>query len=145
MTELNVNPVRAKKLYIEGARQDKYGNRKPAKVRLHEMPMAGTYSAKEAERLIPEMAERYGVSEDRVKLETYKRGEAPLETNPRHRGLGDRWSRPRGDTVREIPTGEHSVRVRRVFQGGIPQTPEEWQAHSDEFYQRQTAQRSSPA
>lgn len=137
MTEINI-PARAKGLYIEGERQDKYGQRKPSKVKLHQFPAKGMYSAKEMEQMIPEYAQQYGVSEDRVKLETYERGDAPLESNPRHRGGGMRWERPKG--TREVEYKDRPIRVRRVFAGGTPQTPEEWEQHVADFYARKESQ-----
>lgn len=132
MAEIVV-PVRAKEMYVETERVDKYGVRKPSKVRQHITLSDGMYSAKEMERMIPEVAQEYGVSEDRVKIEAYQKGEAPLEVNPRHRGIPPRMERPK--TTHEVKPREFQ-RVRRVFAGGLPQTPEEWAAHVAEFEAR---------
>ena len=135
MPEITV-PVRAKGLVVEGLRQDKYGKRKPMKIRHTSILSGGAHSGKEMERMIPEVAQKFGVSEDKVKLETYAKDEAPLDTNPRHRVEVPNWSRPRGDRIREVVT-DRPIRVRRVWQGGIPKTEEEWAEHVAAFYARQ--------
>lgn len=136
MPEINVS-ARGKRLYVEVEREDKYGKRKPSKVRQDSMPVAGMYSAKELERMIPDYAQLHGVPESAVKVEAYEHKDAPLETNPRHRGEGTRWDRPK--KTQEVVTNR-PIRVRKVFTGGIPQTEEEWAQHVAEFYARRDAQ-----
>ena len=135
MPEVTI-PVRGKRISVIGERADKYGKRKPSKVRTDSMPVAGMYSGKELERMVPEFAQLHGVSEDQVRVETYEHGEAPTETNPRHRVENQNWDRPTGDQVREV-RADQPTRVRRVFSGmSIPQTPEEWEQHIAAFYAR---------
>ena len=134
MTELITEQVRAKSVSIAVNRVDKVGKRKNAKTRNHIVPLHGMASAKEAEKIGRDMANELGVSEDRVIVETYKKGQAPMESNPRHRIEVPRWNRPR--QVREVVSKPFQV-VRRVFSANTPKTDAEWQAHVDAFYERQ--------
>lgn len=131
MTEIIV-PARAKSVSIAVSRVDKVGKRKNAKTRNHIVPLAGMATADEAAKIGRDMAKDLGVDESRVIVETYRKGEAPMEANPRHRGSAHRWEQPKEQ--REVAPKSF---VRRLFTGGIPQTPSEWSAHADEFYARQ--------
>ena len=133
MTELITQQVRAKSISIDVDRVDKAG-RKPGKSRQHIVPSAGMFSAKEAEKVGRDMAAELGVSEDRVRIETYRKGEAPLEVNPRHRGLGTHWDK-RPSEAREVKASR-PLRVRHVFSGGLPSTPAEWLAYVTDFNKR---------
>lgn len=138
MPEIIGQQVRAKSISIEVPREDKYGQRTPSKVRQHVIPSKGMFSAKEAEKVGAELAKELGVSEDTVKIETYKKGEAPLEVNPRHRGTGHHWDkRPSEATeVKQKPF----IKLRRVFGGcDLPKTEEEKAAYIAEFEERKKA------
>lgn len=116
--------VRAKGGYILVDRKGKDGRVHQAKD--HVVFSDGMYSAKELERELVRVAESEGISPDRVRIETYDRGETPpYEVNPRHRGLGPRYSRL-PDTEREVKRPES--RERTVWSGfgpGIrPMNPE---------------------
>lgn len=119
-----INPVRAKSGYIEVERHDKYGKRKPQKTRQHITLGAGMFSGKEMEKVMQETAKDLGVSEDAIHIETYKKGEAPIEANPRHRGLGHNWDKPVNEAT-HVPRATKEIRVRTVFSGWEPPTPEE--------------------
>ena len=134
MTELITDKVRAKSVSIQVPRVDKVGKRKNARTRNHIVPLAGMMTGDEAVRLGNDMAKELGVDESRVNVELYKKGEAPMEANPRHRGGHHRWGRP--TEQREVKPKPFN-RIRRVFAGGMPQTPAEWAAHVEEFYRRQ--------
>lgn len=136
MTEI-VNPVRAKALSVEVDRVDKYGKRLPQKTRNHITVGAGMLSGKEMERMIPEMAQEYGVSEDKIKLETYDNGKAPLEVNPRHRGRQPETHRVKKQT--EV-VARPFQRVRNVFTVNCPSSPEEWAVYVAEFEARKQAE-----
>ena len=136
--ELITNKVRAKSISIAVEREDKYGKRKPSKTRNHIVPSAGMFSADEAEKIGRDMAAELGVDESRVKIDTYRKGEAPLEVNPRHRGLGHHWDR-RPSEPTEVVSRKPPL-VRRVFGGiFIPKTPEEVAAVEAEFEARKAA------
>lgn len=92
--------VRAKAGYVLVDRVGKDGKVHQAKD--HVVVSDGMYSAKELEREMTRVAESEGLSADRVRIETYDKGETPPnEVNPRHRGLGQRYTRL-PDTEREI-------------------------------------------
>lgn len=119
--ELVTEQVRAKSVSIDMERTTAAGTK--TRARGHVIPLKGMATAKEAEKMGREMAAELGVSEDRVRVETYKKGEAPLTANPRHRGNeGTRWSRPTKQT--EVKPREFQ-KVRRVFGGWSPPTAEE--------------------
>jgi carbamoylphosphate synthase large subunit len=81
----NVNMgVRAKCGYIEVERRDKMG--RIVKARQHVVPSQGMYSADEMHREMLRIAAEVGADESQVRVETYEKGAAPLEVNPRHRG-----------------------------------------------------------
>ena len=84
MTEL-IKPTRAKVGYIETRRLNKGG--KVVKARDHVLTSQGMHSAKEMEKEMIKIAKDVGASEDQIRIETFKNGEAPIESNPRHRGL----------------------------------------------------------
>ena len=136
MTELITEQVRAKSVSIATERVDKYGNRKPSKTRNHIVPLHGMATAKEAERIGRDMANELGVSEDRVIVETYKKGEAPITANPRHRREVPNWNRPREQ--REV-TPTPFQRVRNLFAlafNPLTATPEEMAAYVADFEAR---------
>lgn len=114
-------PVRAKSAYVEVERKDKYGERKPRKVKQHIDIGAGMFSGKEMEKIAVEKAKELGVPEDAIKIETYKKGEAPLEVNPRHRGLGHRWSK-RPTEATDVTPKKPEIRTRTTFSGWGPGT-----------------------
>ena len=105
MTEI-VKEVRAKSGYIEGLRMDKAG--RINKTKTHQVASNGMHSAKEMESLMREVAADVGASEDKIRIETYKHGESPLEANPRHRG----WT----------PTIHFRGERRKVYGGFNPKT-----------------------
>ena len=72
-----IKPVRAKSGYIEVERKDKYGNRKPQKVKQHIVVGGGMFSGKEMEHQMQEVADELGVSEDQIRVDTYQDGAAP--------------------------------------------------------------------
>ena len=136
MTEI-VKPTRAKSVSIAVDRVDKVGKRKNAKTRNHIVPLAGMATTKEAYKIGRDMAKELGVDESRIRVETYADGKAPMEANPRHRGSQvPRWERP--STQHEVAPRVFQ-RIRRVFSGGMPQTPEEWAQHVKDFEARKTA------
>lgn len=135
MPELITNQVRAKSIAVKVPREDKYGERNPSEVRQHIIPSKGMFSAKEAEKIGMELAKELGVSDDSVVVETYKKGEAPMEVNPRHRGLGHHWDK-RPSEPREVKQKVFQ-KVRTVFAGiDLPKTEEERQALIEEFEAR---------
>lgn len=77
--------VRAKSGYIEVKRKRKDG--KVVKTRQHQVASQGMFSAKEMEKVMQDVAKDAGVSEDQIRIETYQHGKAPIEANPRHRGI----------------------------------------------------------
>ena len=137
MTELITDKVRAKSVSIQVPRVDKVGKRKNARTRNHIVPLAGMMTGDEAVRLGNSMAKELGVDESRVNVELYKKGEAPMSANPRHRGSQvPRWEQPKEQ--REVAPRVFQ-RIRRVFSGGLPQTPEEWAQHVADFEARKAA------
>lgn len=135
--ELITDKVRAKSVSIAVERVDKVGKRRNARTRNHIVPLAGMTTGDEAVKIGRDMAKELGVDESRVNVELYKKGEAPMEANPRHRGSATRWERP-SDT-REVKPRAFQ-RIRNVFTSNTPSTPAEWQAHVDEFYARRARQ-----
>ena len=127
-----VIPVRAKAGYLEVTRKNKYGKEVAAKD--HMVVSEGMHSAKEMEKIMVGIAHEQGISEDAIRIDTYKAGRAPIESNPRHRGSLPRISR---NTEVKTPQPPGPYKPRRLFTGGTPRTPEEWQAHVDAFYARQ--------
>jgi hypothetical protein len=77
--------VRAKNGYIEVKRRDKGG--RVVKARDHVITSQGMFSGKEMETEMRRVAEDVGASEDQIRIETYQLGDAPIEANPRHRGI----------------------------------------------------------
>lgn len=131
--EINV-PTRAAYGYIEGTRADKAG-RKPQKVKTNIVPSKGMFSTKEMEQQMIEVAKDVGASEDQIRVVPYKQGKAPMEANPRHRGLGTHWDK-RPSEPREVKRKEF-IKPRRVFSGvALPKTPEEVEAAIAEFEAR---------
>lgn len=86
MAEISTG-VRAKNGYIEVEKTDKAGRK--YKGREHMVASSGMYSGKEMEKVMREVAADVGASEDQIRIETYQSGEAPIEVNPRHRGIED--------------------------------------------------------
>lgn len=137
MTEI-INPLRAKSAYVEVERADRYGKRKPRKVKQHIVVNGGTMSGKEMEHTAIEMAKELGVDESKVKIETYAKGEAPVEVNPYHRGMAKNWNKQVSEPTEVIAKKE--IRVRRVFNGwSFPKTEEEMAEYLEEFYAHQAA------
>lgn len=123
MTEI-IKPTRGKVGYIEGERVDKYGKRKPSKVRTHSVVSGGTLSTKELERTMRETAADLGVDESRIRIEPYQHSAAPVEANPYHRGMAKRWE-ARPSVATEVRPRVFQ-RVRRVFDGiYLPKNDEE--------------------
>lgn len=87
--------VRARSGYIETKRVDKGGRVHKAKT--HQVVSQGMFSAKEMEKEMQRIAADVGASEDQIRIETYRNGEAPIESNPRHRGLGQQKMEFRGE------------------------------------------------
>lgn len=102
----NINPgVRAKAGWIETKRRAKGGRIVPA--RDHVVTSQGMHSAKEMEKEMIAIARDVGASEDQIRISTFEHGKAPIEANPRHRGL----------------TGERIGGMKgRVFAGFNPKT-----------------------
>lgn len=135
--------TRAKSMWVEVEREDKYGERKPQKVKQHITISGGLHSGKEMEQLAKEQAEAYGVSEDKIHIETYKNGESPIEVNPYHRGKAHNWSK-RVSEATETTVRERPQRVRTTFGGvDLPKTPEEVQRVIDEFEERKRLMRGT--
>ena len=134
-----IKPTRAKAAYVEVERTDKAGG-KPRKVKQHIIAGAGMFSTKEMEREAVRMADELGVPESRVKVEAYDNDAAPLEVNPRHRGLGNRWTRP--TKARLVSAASPHIEHRRVFSvdRALPRTPEEWAEFAADFERRKQAQ-----
>lgn len=84
MTEI-IHPVRAAYGYIETKRVDKGGRVHAAKDQL--TASHGVFSAKEMEQVMREVAKDVGASEDQIRVVPYQKGQAPIESNPRHRGI----------------------------------------------------------
>lgn len=121
-TDNTIVPVRARRGYIETKRYRKDGA--VVKAKQHVVGgMGGVYSAKEMEKEMQRVAAEVGASEDDIRIETYARGEAPVEVNPVHRGLAKRWDRPSRPT--EVAPSKPFQRVRTQFTGWSPPTPEE--------------------
>lgn len=132
--------VRAKAIYMEDERTDKAG--RVHKVRQHVMPMEGMYSGAEAEHEAIRMARDLGVDESKMRVETYARGKAPMEANPRHRGLPRAFeNRERTkQMVRHDQQDEMEVRQRHSFSmPGLPRTDEERDAVVAAFEARRAA------
>lgn len=110
MTELITSPVRAKAGYIEGTRVDKSG--RVVKTRDHAVPSKGLYSGKEMEKVMRDVARDVGADESQIRIETYAKGEAPIEANPIHRGGPKRWERLPDSQAREVrPAAGYDRRV----------------------------------
>ena len=139
-----LQPIRAKSVSIATERVDKYGKRRNSKTRNHIVPLHGMATAKEAEKIGRDMANELGVSDDRVIVETYKKGEAPIEANPRHRGWSTRVEQPRKQREIVAPVFQ---RVRNVFSFGwnpLSATPEEVAAYVAAFEEAKLAGRDPP-
>ena len=130
-----VIPVRAKVGYIEEKRRRKDGSVVPA--RQHIVPSYGMYSANEMEGVMRQVATEVGADESQIRIETYQRGDAPIEANPRHRGTQPRTTAHHGRPV----SAAAPHRTRTLWAGGTPQTPEEWAAYVADFEARREAQR----
>lgn len=115
MTEILI-PTRAKAAHIATKRYTKTpwrdGTPRVAPARDAVTPIGGMLTGRETERLMAETARDYGADEAQVVVETYKRGDEPIEVNPRHRG-------------RAGSSG--------VYSGFSAPTPEEMAAYPDEF------------
>ena len=134
MPDNTIIPVRAKAGYIAQERYDKAGRVVPA--RNHVVSATGgVMSGKEMERVMREVAADVGADESQIRVETYAKGEAPVEANPRHRGIPPRLERKTNHTIRK-------PHVRTLWSGGIPQTPEEWAAYVADFEARRATQPS---
>ena len=117
MTEL-IDPVRAKTGYLEATRKDKAG--RTVKARDHVIVSEGLYSAKEMERAMIEVAAEVGVDESAIRIETYAKGESPIEVNPRHRGTAKNYEKPKVHDPRAVIL---SKRVWGGFGNGIGTRP----------------------
>jgi hypothetical protein len=80
-----VKEARAKNGYLMTKRRRKDGSVVAAKD--HMVASQGMFSAKEMEREMRHVADDVGASYDQIRIETYQHGEAPIEANPRHRGI----------------------------------------------------------
>lgn len=76
-------PTRAEAGYVMVEKIDKAGRRKLVKDEI--LPSYGMHSSAEMEREMRIAAESAGVSEDAIRIQTYKRGDEPTTVNPRHR------------------------------------------------------------
>ena len=129
------NQVRAKSVSIATERTPKGGQNKPVKTRNHIIPLKGMATAKEAEKMGIDMAKELGVSEDRIIVETYQKGEAPIEANPRHRGSGHHWDNRTSKPMEVIK--RPFIRARSLFGGvDLPKNEEEKQLLIAEFEAR---------
>lgn len=127
MSDNTIVPVRAKRAYIKQKRFRKDGQVVNAKGHMVS-GMGGVYSAKEMEGVMREVARESGADERDVVIETYARGEAPVEVNPRHRGLAHDFTHKRefdGTLSNQVSPQKQFQRVRTQFTGWSPPTPEE--------------------
>lgn len=123
-TDNTIVPVRAKRGYIETKRYRKDGQ--IVRSKQHVVGgMGGVYSAKEMEVEMRRVAAEVGASEDDIRIETYERGEAPVEVNPMHRGAPKSF---RSTTKAREIVQKPFQRVRTQFTGWSPPTPEELEA-----------------
>jgi hypothetical protein len=120
MTEI-VHETRAKSGWIEVKRKDKGG--RTVKARDEMITSQGMMTAKEMERELETICEEKGYSTDQIRMETFQHGDAPIEANPRHRGLGHRWEKRPTEEVDHKPKVFQKVRTQ--FTGWSPPTPEE--------------------
>ena len=119
-----ITPTRAKVAYFEESRPDKYGKRKPSKVRQDIIVSNGVFSSKEIEKEAVRLAGEHGYDENSIRIEAYQAGEAPVEANP--------------PKVHEPRRSE--VKVRRVFGGwSPPKTEEEMAEYLAEFEARRAS------
>lgn len=133
MADNTIVPVRAKSGWIEVDRIDNGG--RTIKSKAHVVASHGMFSGKEMEGVMRDVAADLGVSEDRIHVDTYAKGQAPLETNPRHRGLGLRTTAPVKKQTEYIAV--KPIKVRATFSGwAAPSTPEEMEAYIAEFNAR---------
>ena len=84
MTELVTDKSRAKAGYIKTTRIDKAGRTVPA--RDHVVVGAGTFTADEMHKAMLDVAHEVGADESAIGIEVYKKGQSPVDANPRHRG-----------------------------------------------------------
>lgn len=111
MTEIII-PTRAKRGYIETTRVDKGG--RTVKAKDHLFVSAGMHSTKEMEQVMIKVAKDVGASENQIRVESFNKGEALIEANPRHRGYGTRWER--STTERQV--GQAKESYQRKAWGG---------------------------
>ena len=90
MTEI-IKETRAKSGYFETERIDKSG--RLVKARQDVVVSAGSFSSKEMEKTMLQIAKDTGSDPNKIRIEAYKNGESPMEVNPRHRGTGYHWSK----------------------------------------------------
>lgn len=116
MTEI-VKETRAKSGYIVGERIRKNGT--ITRTRQHVVVSEGMHSTKEMEKVMRDVARDVGANENRIVIEAYPHGVAPIEANPRHRGRQPSLSR-RPDTIREVNPNQNKPAPRRVWGGWSP-------------------------
>lgn len=76
-----VKGTRAERGYIAIKRKNKYGKEVPAQD--HAVVSNGMFSTKEMERVMQDVAQEVGASEDQIRIEAYPDGKAPIIGNPR--------------------------------------------------------------
>lgn len=106
-------PTRAKGAYIKTQRYTKTpwrdGTPRVAPARDAVTPIGGMMSARETEKMMANVAAEHHADESQVVIETYKRGEEPIEVNPRHRGRAGStsqwtgWSAPTPEEMSHYP------------------------------------------
>ena len=115
MTEI-IKPTRGKVGYIETRRRDNGG--RVVKARDHVVVSKGMFSTKELEREMVEVAKSVGADESQIRIEAYQDGKAPMEANPRHRGLGNDYQRHPSSAPRAKESRES--RPRKYWGGWSP-------------------------
>ena len=81
--QINI-PTRAKSGYIETERIDKSGRK--VKARDHMVASQGMLTTKEMEKEMMQVADEEGHSYDKIRIEYFNKGDAPIGANPMHRG-----------------------------------------------------------
>ena len=128
--------VRAKSVSIAVERKSKNPDAKPIKTRQHTVALGGMATAKEAEKIGIQLAEELGVSEDRIIVDTYKKGEAPIESNPRHRRSGYHSFNKLPSEPTEVKR-KPFIRQRHSWSGiELPKSEAEKEAYIAEFEAR---------
>ena len=100
-----VKETRAKVGYFATKRIDKGGRLVDAKQDI--VVSAGAFSTKEMEKEMLRIADDTGSDPNKIRIESYKHGEAPIEANPRHRGVGKSFSKHSDNIVETTEKPKH--------------------------------------